>query len=226
MPRSTKQSQVDAHSTPYQTNYTNALTSLISPTPARIMTPIDNLLFSALLDNALALGFDLTNFTTCSPAALSPFYREDVSPSDDPQTLLAGAYFPSEARPYPPLSLQDSTPTCESLSASATRPRSLPHSLQPTLSQILIPHHPSLDLVPLPTLRDRALQLSAIMPRSFSIWGLLHDILMHGGLSIWATADDGCSDIDLSRYQAWDERRWVAAPWFEKKWKLAVNAWG
>ncbi|KAM6476782.1 hypothetical protein HDV62DRAFT_374511 [Trichoderma sp. SZMC 28011] len=43
-------------------------------------------------------------------------------------------------------------------------PSAMPANLRPTLSQLLIPHHASLDLIPLPLLRERAIMLSAAMP--------------------------------------------------------------
>ncbi|KAL3471190.1 hypothetical protein BJX99DRAFT_263472 [Aspergillus californicus] len=80
-------------------------------------------LITAVLHNASALGISIEQFFTYNCMSLcSPFYRAAPT-STDPKTLLAGAL---AVNPF------------------------MPTHLRPTLPQILIPHHPIFDLIPIP----------------------------------------------------------------------------
>ncbi|KAI0202418.1 hypothetical protein F4808DRAFT_421558 [Astrocystis sublimbata] len=93
---------------------------------------------------------------------------------------------------------------------------SLPPCLRPTLAQILIPHHASLDLIPLPRLRERAILMCAALPHVFSLWELKLDIYTRNALV--------CSTAGASVSEPWDMRSWQAAPWFVSKWRTVVDA--
>ncbi|KAI0129804.1 hypothetical protein BJ170DRAFT_617656 [Xylariales sp. AK1849] len=165
------------------------------PSTSGMTQPVPTMIFSAVLHNALTLGFNLNRLATaCSPDTyyMSPFYRPDATPQDDPNLLI--------------LSVQ-----CSATPAS----QHIPENLRPTLAQLLIPHHASLDLIPLPRFRDRAITLSAALPQFFSLRELKMDIYAHGALVL-----SGCS----SECQPWDWRSWKAAPWFLRKWSMAVDS--
>ncbi|KAF5009939.1 hypothetical protein FDECE_3881 [Fusarium decemcellulare] len=157
-------------------------------------------LCSALVENALSLGFDLSMFGNCGPEFVSPFYEPNISSALDPKTLL-----------------QSSTTSIAAFSDS-----SIPIHLRPTLAQILIPHHISLDLIPLPFLRERAIMLSAAMPHIFNTWELKLDIYVHGGLTIWREGQSKARR-DSTSYQPWDMKSWEASPWFLKKWAMVIG---
>ncbi|KAJ9158187.1 hypothetical protein NKR19_g3519 [Coniochaeta hoffmannii] len=143
---------------------------------------------NAFLNIALSLGFNLSDLTgsNCLGSSIqSPFYRP-TTPGDNPQALLAAARRPS-----------------------------FPANLQPTLSQILIPHHPFLDLIPFPALRDRAIILAAAVPHLFSMAELKNDVYVHGALVCWVGGPGA---------QPWDVHSWEAAPWFLRKWRLVVGS--
>ncbi|KAJ5895693.1 hypothetical protein N7495_007384 [Penicillium taxi] len=91
----------------------------------------------------------------------SPFYRPDATPQDDPAMLL-------------PTALE-----CATLPSS-----SVPVSLHPTLAQILIPHHASLDLIPSPHFRDSAIMVAAALPQFSNLWELKVDLYTRGGLML------------------------------------------
>lgn len=95
---------------------------------------------------------------------------------------------------------------------------SLPASLKPTPAQILIPHHASLDLVPLPRLRERAILTCAALPHVFSLWEMKLDIYTRNALECHSR--DTSSGVTL---QPWDRRSWQAAPWFLSKWEMVVD---
>lgn len=147
-------------------------------------------IFSALLHNAVALGFNLDEIASCAAGGISPFYRPST-PHDDPASLLSSAVLSLPGVP--------------------------PENLRPTLTQVLIPHHPSLDLIPLPRLRDRAIALSAAMPHVFDNWELKLDIYTRGGLGVRRRQMVGRA------CQPWEKEGWVAAPWFLTKWSVIVD---
>ncbi|KAI1172913.1 hypothetical protein F4777DRAFT_484455 [Nemania sp. FL0916] len=147
-------------------------------------------IFRACLSNALCIGIDIAELLYCERPCMSPFYRPKTQMSDDPTTLIAASSYDS-----------------------------LPTPLKPTLAQILIPHHASLDLIPLPRLRERAIMMCAALPHIFSLWEMKLDIYTRNALVYQGR---GISGESVS--QSWDMRGWQAAPWFLSKWKMIVDA--
>ncbi|OCK73819.1 hypothetical protein K432DRAFT_410386 [Lepidopterella palustris CBS 459.81] len=94
------------------------------------------------------------------------------------------------------------------------RSKSITPDLRPTPAQIMHRHHPYLDLIPFPVVRDRAIALSALNPPALNHFELKKDIL-NDGLVCWRGS--GGSG------QPWDKRSWEAAPWFLKKWWWLVG---
>ncbi|KAB8265405.1 hypothetical protein BDV32DRAFT_144695 [Aspergillus pseudonomiae] len=140
------------------------------------------MLLRACLHNAQCLGISIKQFFSYECMSLcSPFYRPHTTMSDDPHALIKNVSSPST-----------------------------PAHLQPTLPQILFPHHPLLDLLPLPLLRARAVMLAATAPTSIDAGDLKRDIVERAG-------------IICQGEQPWEMRSWVAAPWFLKKWKLLLG---
>lgn len=111
--------------------------------------------------------------------------------------------------------------------------KSLPPNLRPTLAQILVPHHASLDLIPIPMLRDRAILLSVTKPDMCDLFELKLDIFHKGGLMVWGSqrhrGDNGlnedwdCEGMEGREWAPWNRRCWEAAPWFLNKWAIAVD---
>lgn len=137
----------------------------------------------AVLNNALCLGFDIDQLTTCGASYMSPFFRS-ITAQDSPRELFA-----------------------------STLQISIPIHLQPTMAQILVPHHASLDLIPLPLLRERAIMFSFAEPHKFDLWDLKLDIYTRRGLVCRSHRIGGTC-------QPWDEKSWEAMPWFLKKWSM------
>ncbi|GIC94879.1 uncharacterized protein Aud_002209 [Aspergillus udagawae] len=141
------------------------------------------LLLTACVYNAAALGISIDQFSSYNCMSLcSPFYRPYTAMSADPSSLLA----------------------------TVTRP-AIPVHLRPTLPQILFPHHPLLDLLPLPTLRAKAITFAATAPSILDAVEFKRDIVERGGIV--------CSS-DSAAMQPWDMRAWTIAPWFSRKWRL------
>ncbi|RGP59529.1 hypothetical protein FSPOR_11286 [Fusarium sporotrichioides] len=151
--------------------------------------------FGSCLANAASLGFDLDLVADCTAYNLSPFHQPDLSSIADYSTLVRrGSDF---------------------LSTFANT--SVPVHLRPTMAQILIPHHISLDLIPLPFLRERAIMLSAALPDVFNGWELKLDVYERGGLTTWRLGS-GKGSKTRDSYPPWDIKSWEAAPWFLNKW--------
>ncbi|KAI0449497.1 hypothetical protein F5B21DRAFT_46918 [Xylaria acuta] len=145
--------------------------------------------FRACLSNAIRIGLDLTELMYCERPCMSPFYRPLAQRNEDPAALV-----------------------------TASSHDSLPPSLRPTLAQILIPHHASLDLIPLPRLRERAILMCAALPHIFSLWEMKLDIYTRNALVC-----QSCNASSGSVSQPWDMRSWQAAPWFVSKWNMVVD---
>ena len=89
----------------------------------------------------------------------------------------------------------------------------LPLSLQPTIFQLTIPHHPWIDLLPVPELRDSLLRRG---PNSFDAAELCRDMRGfqqveggRGGVAVWG--------------QSWDPYGWEISPAFAQKWPWVVQ---
>ncbi|KAE8450584.1 hypothetical protein EG329_005928 [Mollisiaceae sp. DMI_Dod_QoI] len=159
------------------------LTPQPSPSPP-LPSPLLTTLPCPLTTTLLAYFHNATCINLSIPHLLSlpptsPFHFHQTLPSTNPQTLL-----------------------------SAARKPWIPTHLQPTLPQILIPHHPYLDLVPLPGLRTRAIVLREL----FDPMELKMDVFA-GGLVC-------CPG---GRGQPWDGGSWEMALWFRRKWRLLLG---
>ncbi|RHZ43185.1 uncharacterized protein CDV56_100182 [Aspergillus thermomutatus] len=140
------------------------------------------LLLTACVYNAATLGISVAQFASYNCMSLcSPFYRPYTAMSDDPAFLLARVTHPA-----------------------------IPVHLRPTLPQILFPHHPLLDLLPLPALRAKAITFAATAPSLLDAVDFKLDIVERGGIV--------CSSAP--GMQPWDMRAWTIAPWFSRKWRL------
>ncbi|KAI8944615.1 hypothetical protein F4801DRAFT_585230 [Xylaria longipes] len=146
--------------------------------------------FRACLSNAIRIGIDLSELIYCERPCMSPFYRPMAQRNGDAAALVA-------------TSSHDS----------------LPPSLRPTLAQILIPHHASLDLIPLPRLRERAILMCTALPHIFSLWEMKLDIYTRNAL-VCHSRDTSSGSVS----QPWDMCSWRAAPWFVSKWNMVVDA--
>lgn len=116
---------------------------------------------------------------------------------------------------YRPSTIADDT---KALLSAASNP-SFPEHLQPTLPQILFPHHAYLDLIPFPVLRARAITLAATRPQLFNWLDLKRDILKHGLVYL-----DGENNSRSNSHfgKSWNMRSWKMEPWFVKKWRMLI----
>lgn len=120
----------------------------------------------------------------------SPFYHANVTPTSVPNILTRYTSSP------------------------------LPSDLRPTAAQILYPHKPWLDLLPFPTLRERALTLSSSAPPMIDLQELKNDIFFNNGLFCWQVSREGRGK---GSGHPWDKRSWEAEEWFLKKWWILIG---
>ncbi|KAJ4128039.1 hypothetical protein NW768_008323 [Fusarium equiseti] len=153
--------------------------------------------FGSCLANATSLGFDLDLVADCNADNVSPFFQPSISAALNCRAL--GSAF-----------------------ISSFNNTNVPLHLRPTMAQILIPHHISLDLVPLPFLRERAIMASAALPSTFNIWEMKLDIYARGGLTTWRLGS-GMGEKSKDSYPPWDMKSWEAAPWFLNKWCMVMG---
>ncbi|KAH7126139.1 hypothetical protein EDB81DRAFT_951500 [Dactylonectria macrodidyma] len=185
----------------------NNVQSEASPMPPflnmRAMSLVPTTIAAAIFENALSLGYDLNRLAECRGDYISPFYQPLASPDNDPETLIS---------------------TSIARVATGSRSRTIPVHLRPTLAQVLIAHDASLDLIPLPFLRERAILMSTLMPDTFNLWELKFDIYHRGGLMLWQPDRSGQGNSwACSSYQPWDMRSWEAMPWFLQKWCMVIG---
>ncbi|KAI0098991.1 hypothetical protein F4776DRAFT_527662 [Hypoxylon sp. NC0597] len=92
-----------------------------------------------------------------------------------------------------------------------TVPPSYPHSLTPTPLQLIEPHHPWVDLLPWPILRDRILHLSA--------GGLIDEDNLCRDVVEFDTTQNSSEEAGLIIWGSpWDPRGWEASSAFLRKW--------
>ncbi|KAJ9131073.1 hypothetical protein NKR23_g11898 [Pleurostoma richardsiae] len=102
--------------------------------------------------------------------------------------------------------------------AAGTLP-SCPDNLRPTPLQLTVPHHPWIDLFPIPRMRDNLL-LATADPGLFDEDGLCSDVMEAGGtgwpeepaLIVWG--------------EPWDPRGWEATTAFLRKWGWLLGGCG
>ncbi|KAL1856125.1 hypothetical protein Plec18167_000252 [Paecilomyces lecythidis] len=93
--------------------------------------------------------------------------------------------------------------------------------LQPSTTQVAHPHHPYLDILPLPAFRNRTIQLLQIQPPPFDPAQLCED-LKSDGIICWGSTRADRQD-SLGSGAPWDIRSWEVKPWFLKKWWILFD---
>ncbi|KIM94352.1 hypothetical protein OIDMADRAFT_149434 [Oidiodendron maius Zn] len=120
-------------------------------------------------------------------SATSPFYRPYISTSQDVEAILA-----------------------------TYTSRVVVH-LKPTALQITSFHHPWLDLIPFPAIRERLLKLLSMTPPMIDVMEFKSDVFLKNGLFCWRASEKKGSG------QPWDMRSWEAEPWFLRKWWMLMG---
>ena len=88
--------------------------------------------------------------------------------------------------------------------------------LRPTAAQIRYPHHPWIDTIPAPTLRQRLLEAISMDPPMID-WDEFCDDLENDGIVCWGSTPEN-ADLHSGSGAPWDVRSWEAQPWFLRKW--------
>ncbi|KLJ13375.1 hypothetical protein EMPG_11680 [Blastomyces silverae] len=150
---------------------------------------------SALCTIGMHVG--LTEEMVCTDNSLSPFF------------------WPSSG-----LDLDDDTAKTNTIRTVRKVFSTLKPDLRPSIEQITVPHHPYIDMLPFPTLRNNLIRHQEEVDKD----ELFHDMIT--GLVCWGSGGIGKRDRQVSTRPVstgtpWDARSWEAKVWFLKKyWAL------
>ncbi|KAL2802529.1 hypothetical protein BJX63DRAFT_414856 [Aspergillus granulosus] len=145
-------------------------------------------------------------------AATSPFYRSQCRDSlaRSPPSLTFSS--PSSSSPSAAASASSHSPPSASAQIDATP---LPAHLQPTPTQLLLPHHPILDILPWPSTRDKLIQIFSLPPElrpasaqdPMSLLHLVYDMEDESGEGITVRGDNvfevGAWEIGNVLFRRW-----------------------
>ena len=92
--------------------------------------------------------------------------------------------------------------------------KSLKPDLRPIKEQIMIGHHPIIDLLPFPTLRRNLIMNRSAIHDQELYYDLITGLVCWGGVG---RRDDDSSASNISTSTPWDGRSWEARTWFLKK---------
>ena len=97
---------------------------------------------------------------------------------------------------------------------------SLNTDLRPCAAQLMQKHHPWIDVLPFPTLRERAIKLAYCEEPMIDEDDLCNDL--NEGRVCWGSVLGGGSSA-VGSGVPWDIRSWEAQPWFLKKWWIVIG---
>lgn len=92
--------------------------------------------------------------------------------------------------------------------------KNIQSDLVPTEAQLTMAHHPTLDLIPWPNFRSKAIIAVHSAPPLIDREDFCLDLL-NDGLRCWGFANG----TSLPSAAPWDAQNWEAAPWFLEKWE-------
>jgi hypothetical protein len=93
--------------------------------------------------------------------------------------------------------------------------------LRPSATQLVHRHHPYIDVLPFPTLRERIIKLAYVEEEPMIDEDELCQDL-NDGLVCWGSVLDGRNSA-MGSGAPWDVRSWEAQPWFLKKWWIVIG---
>ena len=93
--------------------------------------------------------------------------------------------------------------------------------LRPSATQLVHRHHPYIDVLPFPTLRERIIKLAYVEEEPMIDEDELCQDL-NNGLVCWGSVLDGKNSA-MGSGAPWDVRSWEAQPWFLKKWWIVIG---
>ncbi|KAJ4268523.1 hypothetical protein NW762_002586 [Fusarium torreyae] len=164
-------------------NYSKHVLLPVMPNPYKNALQIDVIcVVSAMLENCLSLGISRSMY--CSDDAISPFYRAYADTDPNRDAIVT--------------SVQGGS-------------RALHFDLRPTRQQVLVEHHPFLDVIPFREIRDNIITHMNDMDED----AFFHDSLNH--LTCWGSVAGAHTG------SPWDGRSWEATEGFLQKWSHIVG---
>ena len=95
-----------------------------------------------------------------------------------------------------------------------------PH-LRPCVAQLMYRHHPYIDVLPFPTVRERLIKLACDNEPMIDEDEFCND-LENDGLICWGSSVGSGSSV-VGSGAPWDVRSWEAQDWFVKKWWILIG---
>ncbi|KAF9772504.1 hypothetical protein IL306_009787 [Fusarium sp. DS 682] len=164
-------------------NHSKEILLPVIPDPYKNNLQIDIIcIISAMLENCLSLG--ITRSMYCSDDSISPFYRAHADSDPNPEAIITSVQRGS---------------------------RTLHFDLRPTRKQVIVKHHPFIDVIPFKDIRDNIIDKMSDMDED----EFFHDSLNH--LTCWGGIKNAHTGTP------WDSRSWEATEEFILKWSYIVG---
>ncbi|OOF96838.1 hypothetical protein ASPCADRAFT_396339 [Aspergillus carbonarius ITEM 5010] len=105
-------------------------------------------------------------------------------------------------------------------SATQDREAILPPALQPTLIQRTVPHHPWLDMIPIPKMRDNLILMEAVMDDT----QLCHDMCGYQSAQAGHNRPSGMGETGVIVWKnPWDPEGWEVTETFVQLWGWTIH---
>ncbi|KAM0541833.1 hypothetical protein ACHAPJ_013083 [Fusarium lateritium] len=161
--------------------------------------------------NSIRIGFLTASLANCRLLGLDPCA---IMNHDAESPFVRSAHYAVKTKHGSHIPYSSDSPEIQQHS-----PRGFAGDMCPTVEQLIIPHHPYLDIIPWPSFRSRAIIASSMNPPLIDKSELCLDLLNNG---VYCYSVPGISLNGRGEGMPWDSRSWEAKPWFLKKWAILV----
>ncbi|KAF3935156.1 hypothetical protein ABW20_dc0106063 [Dactylellina cionopaga] len=119
--------------------------------------------------------------------------------------------------------LWDFTATSPFYGTMSSQHHDLPADLRPTVTQLTIPHHPMLDLLPWPKFRDRLISTFSLEETMWPVHKSERLNLLRLVYDMENSEGDGCEGVRVNGTNAYDGSGWEVGQGFFKVWWWALD---
>lgn len=142
----------------------------------------------AMRINCLVVG--ITERMFCEDSSESPFYRPHLERETDREGTISSV---------------------QSIF------RTIKHDLRPSKTQIEKSHHPYIDVMPIPSVRERLIEMQHESDEDLFFYDMIR------GFRCWGGRRESQRDQGYGSGTAWDSRSWEATPEFLRKWQCILG---
>ncbi|KAF3914628.1 hypothetical protein AA313_de0201795 [Arthrobotrys entomopaga] len=119
--------------------------------------------------------------------------------------------------------LWDFTATSPFYGSTSSQHHDLPADLQPTVTQLTVPHHPMLDLLPWPKVRDRLITTFSMEESMWPVHKSERLDLLRLVYDMENSEEDGCEGVRINGTNAFDGSGWEVGEKFFAIWWWALD---